>query len=125
MHYGENQSRVVKLLELQGDKMDILRILTALPNSFPLHKVRLFFHETLRKQDESLNASRITSQLYKVGSIKVRNKWLETQSASVTINSGKQLCNICHTNLGYSVLCIDTDGQVVHYGCLNKRKTDK
>lgn len=125
MHYGENQSRVVKLLELQGDKMDILRILTALPNSFPLHKVRLFFHETLRKQDELLNASRITSQLYKVGSIKVRNKWLETQSASVTINSGKQLCNICHTNLGYSVLCIDTDGQVVHYGCLNKRKTDK
>lgn len=122
MHYDENEDMVVKLLELQGEKMDILRVLTALPNVFPLHKVQLFLQETLNKSDENLVTSRLASQLYNVGSVKVRNLWLQAQSGSVSIKSSKQLCHICSKNLGYNVLSLDSDSQVVHYGCYNKEK---
>lgn len=122
MHYEENESLVVKLLELQGDKMDILRILTALPNIFPLHKVQLFLQETLSKGDEKLTTSRIASQLYKVGSVKVHNEWLQAQSGAVSIKSSKQMCHICGDNLGYNVLCLDGDSQVVHYRCFSKEE---
>lgn len=125
MHYEENEPLVVKLLELQGDKMDILRTLTALPNVFPLHKVQLFLQETLNKEDKQLNNSRVASQLYRVGSVKVHHEWLQAQSGSVAIKSSKQECHMCGKNLGYNVLCLDNNAQVVHYGCFNKGKNDQ
>ena len=41
-HASENISSIEKLLYTQGSKMSILRILTSLPNSFPLYKLEKF-----------------------------------------------------------------------------------
>lgn len=120
MHYEENEALVVKLLELEGDKMDVLRTLTSLPNIFPLHKLHVYLREAVCKEVKLLSTSRVTSQLYKIGSVKIRNEWLRTQSELVEIKSSKQVCRICGKNLGYNVLCLDSDSQVVHYGCFNK-----
>lgn len=122
MHYEENQDSVAKLLKLQGNKMSMLRILTTLPNCFPLHKLMLFIEENVRKNEEKLYNTHLGSQLYKVGSIKLHHKLLDTQSKSYSIPAGTQPCHICNKKLGFSVLCIDQNDQVVHYGCLQKNR---
>lgn len=120
MHYEENEDLVAKLLKFQGSKMSILQILTVLPDTFPLHKLLIYLEEQVRTNEDQLYTTRMASQLYKIGSAKVRHNLLVAQSASYTINSGNQRCNICGEKLGYSVLSVDKKNRVVHYGCQEK-----
>lgn len=123
MHYEENQDLVAKLLKIQGSKMYILEILTVLPDSFPLHKLLFFLEEHVRTSEDKLYRTQVASQLYKLGSAKVHHNVLVAESASCSINSVNQRCNICGDKLGYSVLCLDKDNQIVHYGCLKNRRS--
>lgn len=120
MHYQENMDKVEKLLTFQGNKMSILRILTSLPNQFPMAKLSEFMKRNLRNTQELLHDSRIASQLYKVGLIKSHHKLLTCESEGYPIQSGKLLCGICNKKLGYTVLSVDRNNQVVHYNCLKK-----
>lgn len=122
MHYQENIDKIEKLLTLQGSKMSILRILTSLPNQFPMTKLSVFMTRNLRNTQELLHDSRIASQLYKVGQIKSYHKLLTCESEGYPIQSGKLLCGICNKKLGYTVLSVDKNNQVVHYNCLQKSK---
>lgn len=117
MHYEENQDLVAKLLKLQGGKMHILQVLTVLPDSFPLHKLLVYLEEQVRTSEEDLDSTRISSQLYKIGSAKVHHKLLVAQSDFQAIQSGSERCNICGERLGYGVLSVDKQNRVVHYGC--------
>lgn len=119
MHYEENQDAIARLLTLQGAKMSVLHIITALPNSFPLHKLKQFLVDTTSNTNERLYTSRTTSQLYKIGSSKLHYKLLMAQKPSYSITNANQRCHLCGTRLDYSVLCVDKDGHIVHYGCYN------
>lgn len=120
MHYGENIDAIEKLLRSQGSKMSILRVLTSLPNSFPINKLNEFLRDQLRLTRETLIDSRFSSQLYKVGSIKLQHELLTKQSESYSIDSSRKPCSICHKKLGYSVLSVNDKNQVVHYACHQK-----
>lgn len=120
MNYHANIDSIEKLLCLEGSKMSILQVLTALPNTFPLHKLSKFLTASLRNSQEALHDGRIASQLYKIGNVKLQDKVLQQQSQGYTIESAKQECSICHRRLGYSVFSVGNDGQVVHYGCAQK-----
>lgn len=122
MHYEENQDSVARLLRMQGGKMSMLRILTTLPNSFPLHKLQTFVEESVRNEEEKLSNTRVGSQLYKVGSIKLHHKLLVTESESYSIPNGKQPCPICRNKLGFSVLSVNKSNQIVHFRCLQNTK---
>lgn len=116
MHYTENIDPIKKLLVSQGCKMSTLKVLTSLPNSFPIFKLTTYLDEQLRKSTQVLIDTRVSSQLYKVGSIKLKNELLTTQSQGYLIESSKKLCSICGKRLGYSVFSVD-NGNVVHYAC--------
>lgn len=120
MNYQSNIDSIEKLLRLQGSKMSILQVLTALPNSFPLHKLSNFLTESLRNSQESFHDGRIASQLYKIGNVKLQDKVLQEQSQGYSIESAKQECSLCHRRLGYGVFSVEKYGQVVHYGCAQK-----
>ncbi|ABN66606.2 vacuolar carboxypeptidase Y [Scheffersomyces stipitis CBS 6054] len=120
MNYHENVESIEKLLTLQGSKMSILRVMTALPNSFPLHRLEKFLTSHMRGSQETLHDARIASQLYKVGSIKLQDRIWKIQSQEYPIASGKQLCTICNKRLGYSVFSVGKDNQIVHYGCAQR-----
>ncbi|ODV70524.1 vacuolar carboxypeptidase Y [Hyphopichia burtonii NRRL Y-1933] len=122
IHYDENLDKIEKLLILQGSKMSILRILTSLPNSFPMNKLSIFLQANLRNIQELLHDSRLAQQLYKVGSQKTRHKLLTKQSEGYPVQNARQLCGICNKKLGYTVLSIDKNNQVVHYGCFQRER---
>lgn len=123
MQYDENISKIEKLLIHQGSKMSILGVLTSLPNSFPVSKLSFFLTSNLRLNQELVHDSRIASQLYKVGLVKLQHKLLTTESEGYLLQNGKQLCEICSKKLGYSVLSVDKNNQIVHYGCYQRTKS--
>lgn len=123
-HTSENISSIEKLLYTEGSKMSILRILTSLPNSFPLYKLEKFLSQQLRFSMDSVHDTNIASQLYKVGSTKLQDKLQTIQSEGYTVESGKQLCAICNKKLGYSVLSVGKDKQIAHYGCYQREQLD-
>ncbi|ODV79761.1 vacuolar carboxypeptidase Y [Suhomyces tanzawaensis NRRL Y-17324] len=114
----DNIDSIEKLLLLQGSKMSILKVMTSLPNSFPLNKLVGFLTRHLRETQESLHDGRIVSQLYKVGSYKLQDKIWSIQSQGYAIESSNQLCAICGRRIGYAVLSVDKKDQIVHYGCV-------
>lgn len=123
MHYEENQDLVAKLLKIQGSKMSMLEILTVLPDSFPLHKLLHYIEEQVRISEDKLYNTRVAGQLYKLGSAKIKHNLLKEESEFCMVNSGNQKCNICGERLGYSVLCLDKDKHIVHYGCLKTARS--
>lgn len=123
-HPSENVSSIEKLLYSQGSKMSILRILTSLPNTFPLFKLSAFLSENMRSSNAFVHDTAMANQLYKVGTIKLQDKLHRTQSESYTIDNAKQLCSICNKQLGYSVLSVDKNHQISHYGCYQREQLD-
>lgn len=115
-----NRELIEKLLYAQGTKMSMLRILTSLPNSFPINHISGYLTNTLRASQEELHDSRISSQLYKVGLIKLNASLLEARMEHVDISSGNQPCSICHKKLGYSVFSVNKSGEISHYGCASR-----
>lgn len=117
MHYDENQDAVVTLLLTQGHRMSTLNILAALPNSFSLHKLNLFLEATTHMKQDELYKTRMTSQLYKVGSTKLHYQLLMAQQDFCIIDSNRELCQVCHKSIAGGVLCAGDNHRAVHYGC--------
>lgn len=117
MHYDENQDAVVTLLLTQGHRMSTLTILAALPNTFSLHKLNLFLEATMHMKDDELYKSRMTGQLYKVGSAKLHFQLLMAQQDFCIIDSSRELCQECHKSMTAGMLCMGDNHRAVHYGC--------
>lgn len=118
LYTDDNVESISKLLESQGSKMDILRVLTSLPNMFPLSNLSSYLEDNLRQTKEKLHISRLSFNLYKVGTIKLQDNIVTSKSISYPLDSSNQKCPICQKKLGYSVFTVTKLGQVVHFKCL-------
>lgn len=114
---GGGSAAIERLLNQEGVKMSHARVLQLLPTAFPVARLAQYLSSTLRAFKENVDGSRITLQLYKVGTIKLKAQVLESQSAHVAIKSGAQKCCVCNKRLGYSVFSVSPKGAVSHYGC--------
>lgn len=117
IHYDENIDRIAYLLAHEGQKMSNLQVLTALPDSFPLHKLGSYLTSTIRHAQASVHDLRAAANLYSVGRAKSKHKLLTTEAEAVSVQSANQPCAICQKRLGYTVFSVDHSGQVIHYGC--------
>lgn len=120
MHYDENIDHIAKLLTTQSSKISMLYVLTSLPDSFPIVKLNTFLNEHLRDSRKQLTDTRLSSELYKVGSIKLRHELLTTQGENYIIDNSRTTCSICNKTLGHSVLSVGKNNNVVHYACYQK-----
>ncbi|RLV95803.1 U3 small nucleolar RNA-associated protein 21 [Spathaspora sp. JA1] len=120
MNYIENLDKVSKLVTLHGSKMSIKKLLTQLPDTFPLYKLSQFLNMSFTKNHELLYNSKLKTQLYKVGTINMEDKLLNLTSEGYKINSSGQPCAVCNKRLGYAVFGVTKDNQVVHYGCIKR-----
>lgn len=116
------EDSVIKLLKRQGGKMDILRVLTSLPNIFPLGSVAKYLENKIRQNKDLLTKSRINSSLSKVKMIKEQDKVVEESVGSYSLDSSNQKCPICLKTLGYSVFSVLKTGQVTHFKCQEDAK---
>lgn len=114
---SQNADQVQKLLELQGPKMSLTKVLASLPEEFPMRRLANYLSQGLRENFTSLQESRMESQLYKVGVVKLQDELLTARDQGYYLESSMQLCPICHKRLGYSVFAIDKNNNVVHYTC--------
>ncbi|CAN3365529.1 hypothetical protein DICA4_E26060 [Diutina catenulata] len=117
---NETVQSVEQLLNSQGDKMDSLRVLVALPPSFPLVNVAKYLSNIVRLGEQSMATTSIASNLYKLGSKKLHDSVTKETNMGYAVESSNTLCVVCGKKLGYSVLAVRHD-EMVHYGCLPKR----
>lgn len=117
---NRDTSSIEKLLNQEGSKMSILRVLTSLPETFPMKNLATFLTNTLRSSKEQLHDSRIATQLYKIGLIKLKSNLLESQREYYSIPSGQKKCSVCGKKLGYSIFSATKAGEIIHYGCQSK-----
>lgn len=120
LHYEENIDSITQLLTTQGKKMSMTRTLLTLPSSFPLRNLESFIGENLILVDTDLMNKRITSQLYKVGSVKVQYELQKEKAKSYKIANKEESCDICHDSIKKNLICIDPDDKISHYKCYQK-----
>lgn len=113
----QNAHHVQKLLESQGPKMSLTKVLASLPEAFPMKMLSAYLSQGLRENFSKLQDSRMECQLYKVGVVKLQDELLSARDQGYYLESSMQLCPICHKRLGYSVFAIDKNNNVVHYSC--------
>lgn len=116
MDYEENIDLLAMLLNLEGSKMSMPRVLTTLPSSFPLQKILTFLQDSIRQCDNGVHDARLKSELYKVGSFKMKYEVLKAQSTSFTLLARR--CGVCGKRLGNGVLYAYIDGGVAHFLCV-------
>ncbi|KAI3406748.2 UTP21 [Candida oxycetoniae] len=120
INYVENIDLISKLLSEQGLKMSVDFVFDILPASFPLYKIANYLKQQVAAVKNKVDDTRINSQLYKVGSINLKDKIIKLQDDSYKINSSKTLCPVCREKLGYSILTVTDDSDIVHYGCAQR-----
>ncbi|CAI5756616.1 unnamed protein product [Candida verbasci] len=117
----ENEDMISRLLNLHGNKIPILKLLTVLPNSFKLNQLNKFLNSKISENERIINHKSKKNQLYKIGNHNLEKKVMILQNENFKINSSKQLCPICNKKLGYGIFTTTSDGNVIHYGCLQKK----
>ncbi|KAA8908404.1 hypothetical protein DIURU_000193 [Diutina rugosa] len=115
----ETIDAVAQLLDTHGGKMDVLRVLISLPQSFPLAPLYGYLQGVYRQSRQELSQTAVAANLYQVGSHHVDTKLTKEKSKGYVVESGTE-CAICHKKLGLSVAAIKDD-EVVHYGCATRK----
>ncbi|EMG50920.1 hypothetical protein G210_5886, partial [Candida maltosa Xu316] len=101
MNYNENLDFIERLLSIHGTKIPVLKVLSVLPNSFPISKLKQYFYAEISQTTEKVKDTHIISKLYKTGSANVEQQVKELEKESYKISSSKDECIICHKKLGY------------------------
>lgn len=120
MHYQENRESVAHLLNTQGRRMSMMKVLMALPSNFSIKSISPFLQDKLTTADNENVDKRMKSQLLKLTYTKLRQELLERQSGYYKIESKNDTCKICGDRLGSSILCVDQKNRIVHYKCYQK-----
>lgn len=119
MNYSRNKNvdQIAKLLLGKGLQMSVERVFKVLPPSFPLFEIAPYLRLQVQRFQNDADDTRVNSQLYKVGSINLKHQVLQLQDQCFKINSSKTVCPVCKEKLGYSILTVTDNKDIIHYGC--------
>lgn len=117
------RSDIIDLLASQGSKMSATDVLVNLPSDTSIKDIDFFLQSQIRNLHSSMNNGQVTSAFLQVNLIRTQEHLMELGQAHSLITY-LRICKVCRKRLGYSVISVFPDGEVVHYGC-SKQYKDK
>ena len=135
--YEKNFEAALALLSRHGPRLPAYNALDLLPGSLPIKDLEEYFLNRMRTATSLAREQAIISALNNVNDTRIKSKLFfgddiesgrintSTPAAGynrrVVIGEAK-MCNVCHKRLGRSAIRVWPDGEIVHYGCTERRR---
>lgn len=116
-----SMTMVKDMLDHQGAKMNMMRVLKQIPQAYPLSQLSSFFTFKLRELNEEVFDKRLIAKLHGSANVKVYYNLLEARNQSFMIENSDQICPICNKRLGYGIFSGSSNHEVCHYACYQKK----
>lgn len=106
------------LISRHGSRIDSVASLELLPPLVTLKAVESFTRKALRQVEAKRNEQLLLNQVTKERALRVDESLIRLQSRRVKITDTRT-CPRCMKRLGKSVIAVNAQGAVMHYGCIN------
>ncbi|KAI0394617.1 AvaB protein [Xylariaceae sp. FL0594] len=126
-----NLEPALALLSRHGSRLPATSTLSLIPDTLPVAQLESYFRGRMRAANSVIAESRIVESLRKTQLVNTQALLLlgdglpggqGGRSRRVVI-SEERVCGVCHKRLGNSVVAVQPDNSVVHYGCLGKGRS--
>jgi len=106
------------LISRHGSRIDSVAALELLPPLVSLKSVESFASKALRQAEAKRNEQILLHQVAKERALQVNEGLIKLHSRRVKVTDTKT-CPRCMKRLGNSVIAVNAQGAVMHYGCAN------
>jgi Vam6/Vps39-like protein vacuolar protein sorting-associated protein 39 len=126
-----NLEPALSLLSRHGSRLPATSTLSLIPDTLPVAKLESYFRGRMRAANSVVSESRIVESLRKTQLVNTQALLLlgdglpggqGGRNRRVVI-SEERVCGVCHKRLGNSVVAVQPDNNVVHYGCLGRGRS--
>jgi Vam6/Vps39-like protein vacuolar protein sorting-associated protein 39 len=123
-----NWPPALDLLSKHGSRLPAASTLNLIPASLPVSELESYFRGRIRAANSIINESHVVAGLRKSEMVSAQATLLlgdgipggnGGRNRRVVV-SDERVCGVCHKRLGGSVVAVQPDNSVVHYGCLNR-----
>lgn len=113
-------SKVVKLLNEHGDKIDPLEAIKELPNEFDLVCLKDYLSFTFKKRLQESHEKEMFTQLIMAKYYQVQKTWIQLQQANKIVIDDLTICKVCDKRIGRSAFVRFPNLDLVHYSCKDR-----
>lgn len=123
-----NWPPALSLLAKHGSRLPAASTLNLIPSTLPIADLESYFQGRIRAANSIVNESRVVAGLRKAEVVRAQATLLlgdgpsdETGGRNRRVVVGEErVCGVCHKRLLRSVIAVQPDNTVIHYGCLNR-----
>lgn len=130
-----NLDAALDLLSLHGSRLPALSTIAALPELLPIKDLESYFQARMRAANSIAREEAIMASLSSVEKTAWEAQWLlggdmepETPKTSTIAGRNRRvvlgenrLCSVCHKRFGRATARVFPNGDVLHYGCSDRR----
>ncbi|KAI9723825.1 MAG: Vacuolar morphogenesis protein 6 [Chrysothrix sp. TS-e1954] len=135
--YEKNFEAALALLSRHGSRLPAYNALNLLPGGLPIKELEAYFIDRMRTATSLAREQAVIQAMSGVEKTRVEAKLrlgaadMDMEADNTTPVAGlnrriviaeAKLCNVCHKRLGRSAIRVWPDGEVVHYGCTERRR---
>ena len=134
--HEKNLEAALALLSRHGSRLPAYSALNLLPMKLPIRELEDYFLSRLRTATALAREEAVIRAMSNVEKIRVESKLLigedgDEKIAKTTPASGlsrriviseTRMCSVCHKRLGRAAIRVWPDGEIVHYGCTERRR---
>lgn len=113
-------SKIVKLLNDHGDKIDPLKAINELPNDFDLIQLKNYLSSTLKCKLQASHEKEMFRQLVMSKFYQVQKTWIQLQQANKIVIDDSTVCQVCNKKIGLSAFVRFPNLDLVHYSCKDR-----
>lgn len=133
--HKQNLEQALEILSLHGSRLPALSTLAALPIALPINELESYFRTRMRAANSIARENAVMSSLSNVEKISCEAELLLGSDALTGLSKTSpaygrnrrvilgeyRLCSVCNKRFGRSAARVFPDGEVLHYGCSDRR----
>lgn len=113
-------SKIVRLLNEHGDKIDPLKAIAELPNEFDLVRLKDYLNSTFKRKLQESHEKEMFRQLIMSKFYQVQKTWIQLQQANKIVIDDSTICQVCSKKIGRSAFVRFPNLDLVHYSCKDR-----
>lgn len=113
-------SKIVRLLNEHGDKIDPQKAIAELPNEFDLVCLKDYLDATFKRKLQEGHEKEIFRQLIMAKFYQVQKNWIQLQRENKIVIDTTTVCQVCMKKIGRSAFVRFPNLDLVHYSCKDR-----
>jgi len=118
--YPYFSSKIIRLLNDHGEKIDPLKAISELPNDFDLISLKDYLDMTFKRRLSDCHEKEMFRQLVMAKFYQVQKDWIDLQRANKIIIDDSTNCQVCNKKIGRSAFARFPNLDLVHYSCKDR-----